>query len=112
MNQPSYDIGEPDTTQTDPVHQDDDTQQVECHNPIGDSTNTTDLNTDENDRATVVPRSPAPEPAAELSDSDSDDCIIQKVSPPPEKIDQAEAPPPGMPKTKAQLKLSPDGTGP
>ena len=108
MNQPSYDTGEPDTTQTDPVHQDDDTQQVECHNPIDDSTNTPDLNTDENDKATVVPRSPAPEP----SDSDFDDCIIQKVSPPPEKIDQAEALSLGMPKTKAQLKVSPHGTEP
>ena len=72
--QPSYDtISEPDITQTDPVHQDDNTQQVE---------------------------------------SDSDDCIIQKVIPPPEKMDQAEAPPPGLPKTKAQLKLFPEGTGP
>ena len=76
--QPSYDtVSEPDITQPDPVHQDDNTQQVE---------------------------------------SDSDDCIIQKV-PPPEKIDQAEAlppetPPPGLPKTKAQLKLFPDGTVP
>ena len=75
--QPSYDtISEPDITQTDPVHQDDDTQQVE---------------------------------------SDSDDCVIQVVIPPPGKIDQAEAPPPetpppGLPKTKAQLKLFPDGT--
>ena len=77
--QPLYDtISEPDTTQTDSVHQDDDTQQVE---------------------------------------SDSDDCVIQEVIPPPGKIDQAEAPPPetpppGLPKTKAQLKLFPDGTGP
>ena len=39
VNQPSYETGEPDTTQTDPVHQHDDTQQVECHNPIDDSTN-------------------------------------------------------------------------
>ena len=53
--QPLYDtISEPDTTQTDSVHQDDDTQQVE---------------------------------------SDSDDCVIQEVIPPPGKIDQAEAPP-------------------
>ena len=77
--QPLYDtISGPDTTQTDSVHQEDDTQQVE---------------------------------------SDSDDCIIQKVIPPPENIDQAEAPtpetpPPGLPKTKAQLKLFPDGTVP
>ena len=77
--QPLYDtISEPDTTQTDSVHQDDDTQQVE---------------------------------------SDSDDCVIQEVIPPPGKIDQAvapppETPPPGLPKTKAQLKLFPDGTGP
>ena len=77
--QPLYDtISEPDTTQTDSVHQEDDTQQVE---------------------------------------SDSDDCIIQNVIPPPENIDQAEAPPPetpppGLPKTKAQLKLFPDGTVP
>ena len=42
VNQPSYETGEPDTTQTDPVHQDDDTQQAECHNPIDDSTNTPD----------------------------------------------------------------------
>ena len=27
-------------------------------------------------------------------------------------MDQAEAPPPGLPKTKAQLKLFPEGTGP
>ena len=52
-----------------------------------------------------------------ISDSDSDDCIIQKVIPPPGKIDQAEAPspeapPPGLPKTKAQMKLFPDGTAP
>ena len=50
-------------------------------------------------------------------ESDSDDCIIQKVILPPEKIDQTEAPPPeipppGLPKTKAQLKLFPDGTVP
>ena len=50
-------------------------------------------------------------------DSDSDDCIIQKVIPPPENIDQPEAPPPeapppDMPKTKAQLKFFPDGTEP
>ena len=50
-------------------------------------------------------------------ESDSDDCIIQKVIPPPRKIDQAEAPPPetpppSLPKTKAQLKLFPDGTVP
>ena len=76
---PLYDtISEPDTTQTDSVHQEDGTQQVE---------------------------------------SDSDDCIIQKVIPPPENIDQAEAPPPetpppGLPKTKDQLKLFPDGTVP
>ena len=45
-------------------------------------------------------------------ESDSDDCIIQKVIPPPENIDQPEAPPPDMPKTKAQLKLFPDGAEP
>ena len=45
-------------------------------------------------------------------ESDSDDCIIQKVIPPPEKIDQPEAPPPDMPKTKAQLKFFPDGAEP
>ena len=45
-------------------------------------------------------------------ESDSDDCIIQKVIPPPENIDQPEAPPPGLPKTKAQLKMFPDGTVP
>ena len=77
--QPLYEtISEPDTTQTDSVHQEDDTQQVQ---------------------------------------SDSDDCIIQKFIPPPENIDQAEAPPPetpppSLPKTKAQLKLFPDGTVP
>ena len=77
--QPLYEnISEPDTTQLDSDHQDDDIQQVE---------------------------------------SDSDDCIIQKVIPPPENIDQPEAPtpeppPPDMPKTKAQLKFFPDGTGP
>ena len=71
-------ISEPDTTQLDSDHQEDDTQQVE---------------------------------------SESDDCIIQKVIPPPENIDQPEAPPPetpspGLPKTKAQLKMFPDGTVP
>ena len=77
--QPLYEtISEPDTTQLDSDHQEDDTQQVE---------------------------------------SDSDDCIIQKVIPPPENIDQPEAPPPeapppDMPKTKAQLKAFPDGTVP
>ena len=45
-------------------------------------------------------------------ESDSDDCIIQKVIPPPENIDQPEAPPPDMPKTKAHLKLFPDGAEP
>ena len=121
--QPSYDtFSEPDTTQSEPVHQDDDIHQMECQNPI-DSTNTLHLNTNENDRATIVPRSPPPE----ASDSDSEDCIIQEVIPPPEKIDQAdtppleapppeipssETPPPGLPKTKAQLKLFPDGTVP
>ena len=69
------------------------------------------------DGATIVPTSHPPEPTAEPSDSDSEDCIIQKVIPPPEKIDQTEAPPPetpppGLPKTKARLKLFPDGTGP
>ena len=72
--QPLYEtISEPDTTQLDSDHQEDDIQQVE---------------------------------------SDSDDCIIQKVIPPPENIDQPEAPPPHMPKTKAQLKFFPDGAEP
>ena len=72
--QPLYEtISEPDTTQFDSDHQEDDTQQVE---------------------------------------SDSDDCIIEKVLPPPENIDQPEAPPPDMPKTKAQLKFFPDGAEP
>ena len=82
--QPLYEtISEPDTTQLDSDHQEDDIQQVE---------------------------------------SDSDDCIIQKVIPPPENIDQpeappseappSEAPPPDMPKTKAQLKFFPDGAEP
>ena len=72
--QPLYEpISEPDTTQLDSDHQEDDIPQVE---------------------------------------SDSDDCIIQKVIPPPENIDQPEAPPPDMPKTKAQLKFFPDGTEP
>ena len=72
--QPLYEtISEPDTTQLDSDHQEDDIQQVE---------------------------------------SDSDDCIIQKVIPPPENIDQPEAPPPDMPKTKAQLKFFPDGAEP
>ena len=67
--QPLYEtISEPDTSQTDSGHQDEDTQQVE---------------------------------------SDSDDCIIQKVVPPLEKMDQAEAAPP-----KAQLKFFPDGAVP
>ena len=72
--QPLYEnISEPDTTQLDSDHQEDDIQQVE---------------------------------------SDSDDCIIHKVIPPQENIDQSEAPPPDMPKTKAQLKFFPDGAGP
>ena len=71
-------ISEPDTTQLDSDHQEDDIQQME---------------------------------------QDSDDCIIEKVLPPPENIDQPEAltpeaPPPDMPKTKAQLKFLPDGTEP
>ena len=50
-------------------------------------------------------------------EQDSDDCIIEKVLPPPENIDQPEAPtsetpPPDMPKTKAQLKFLPDGAEP
>ena len=95
VNQPSYDRGEPDTTQTDPVHVDDDTQQTEGPN---DSTQASDLNTDEN-RVT-----------ANSSDSeDSEDCIIEGVDSPPETKHQAEAPPPDMPKTKAQLKAFPDG---
>ena len=72
--QPLYEtISEPDTTQLDSDHQEDDIPQVE---------------------------------------SDSDDCIIQKVIPPPENIDQPEAPPPDMPKSKAQLKFFPDGAEP
>ena len=77
--QPLYEtISEPDTTQLDSDHQQDDIQQVE---------------------------------------SDSDECIIEKVLPPPENIDQPEAPtpeapPPDMPKTKAQLKFFPDGAEP
>ena len=77
--QPLYEtISEPDTTQLDSDHQEDDIPQVE---------------------------------------SDYDDCIIQKVIPPPENIDQPEAPtpeapPPDMPKTKAQLKFFPDGAEP
>ena len=77
--QPLYEtISEPDTTQLDSDHQEDDIQQVESH---------------------------------------SDDCIIEKVLPPPENIDQPEAPtpeapPPDMPKTKAQLKFFPDGAEP
>ena len=72
--QPLYEtISEPDTTQLDSDHQEDDIQQME---------------------------------------PDSDDCIIQKVIPPPENIDQPEAPPSDMPKTKAQLKFFPDGAEP
>ena len=77
--QPLYEnISEPDTTQLDSDHQENDTQQME---------------------------------------QDSDDCIIEKVLPPPENIDQPEAPtpeapPPDMPKSKAQLKFFPDGAEP
>ena len=77
--QPLYEnISEPDTTQLDSDHQEDDIQQME---------------------------------------QDSDDCIIEKVLPPPENIDQPEAPtpeapPPHMPKTKTQLKFLPDGAEP
>ena len=77
--QPLYEnISEPDTTQLDSDHQENDIQQME---------------------------------------QDSDDCIIEKVLPPPENIDQPEAPtpeapPPHMPKTKAQLKFFPDGAEP
>ena len=95
VNQPSYDRGEPDTTQTDPVHVQDDTQQTVGPN---DSTQASDHNTDEN-RVTT-----------NSSDSeDSEDCIIEGVDSPPETKHQAEAPPPAMPKTKAQLKAFPDG---
>ena len=95
VNQPSYDREEPGTTQTNPVHEDADTQQTEGHN---DSTQASDLNTDE-DRVTT-----------NSSDSeDSEDCIIEGVDSPPEIEHQAEAPPPAMPKTKAQLKAFPDG---
>ena len=95
VNQPSYDRGEPYTTQTDPVHVDDDTQQTEGPN---DSTQASDLNTDES-RVTT-----------NSSDSeDSEDCIIEGVDSPPETEHQAEAPPPAMPKTKAQSKAFPDG---
>ena len=95
VNQPSYDRGEPDTTQTDPVHVDDDTQQTEGPN---DSIQASDLNTDES-RVTT-----------NSSDSeDSEDCIIEGVDSPPETEHQAEAPPPALPKTKAQLKAFPDG---
>ena len=50
-------------------------------------------------------------------EQDSDDCIIEKVLPPPENIDKPEAstpeaPPPHMPNTKAQLKFFPDGAEP
>ena len=82
VNQPSYDRGEPDTTQTDPVHVDDDTQQTEGPN---DSTQASDLNTDEN---TVTTNSEDSE--------DSEDCIIEGVVSPPETEHQAEAPPPAM----------------
>ena len=95
INQPSYDRGEPDTTQTDPVHLDDDTQQTESPN---NSIQAPDLKTDENNRVTTNP-----------SDSDSKDCIIEGVDSPPETQHKAEALPPGMPKTKAQLKAFPDG---
>ena len=77
--QPLYEnISEPDTTQLDSDHQENDIQQME---------------------------------------QDSDDCIIEKVLPPPENIDQpeaptSEAPPPDMPKTKAQLKFFQDGAEP
>ena len=95
VNQPSYDRGEPDTTQTNPVHEDADTQQTEGPN---DSIQASDLNTDES-RVTT-----------NSSDSeDSEDCIIEGVDSPPEIEHQAEAPPPAMPKTKAQLKAFPDG---
>ena len=95
VNQPSYDREKPGTTQINPVHEDADTQQTEGPN---DSTQASDLNTDE-DRVTT-----------NSSDSeDSEDCIIEGVDSPPETEHQAEAPPPAMPKTKAQLKAFPDG---
>ena len=95
VNQPSYDREEPGTTQTNPVHEDVDTQQTEGPN---DSIQASDLNTDES-RVTT-----------NSSDSeDSEDCIIEGVDSPPETEHQAEAPPPAMPKTKAQLKAFPDG---
>ena len=95
VNQPSYDREEPGTTQTNPVHEDADTQQTEGPN---DSIQASDLNTDES-RVTT-----------NSSDSeDSEDCIIEGVDSPPETEHQAEAPPPAMPKTKAQLKAFRDG---
>ena len=96
VNQPSYDREEPGTTQINPVHEDADTQQTEGPN---DSIQASDLNTDES-RVTT-----------NSSDSeDSEDCIIEGVDSPPETEHQAEAPPPALPKTKAQLKAFPDGT--
>ena len=93
VNQPSYDHSY--TTQTDPVHVDDDTQQTEGPN---DFTQASDLNTDES-RVTT-----------NSSDSeDSEDCIIEGIDSPPETEHQAKALPPAMPKTKAQLKAFPDG---
>ena len=95
VNQPSFDREEPGTTHTNPVHEDADIQETEGSN---DSIQASDLNTDES-RVTT-----------NSSDSeDSEDCIIEGVDSPPEIEHQAEAPPPAMPKTKAQLKAFPDG---
>ena len=95
VNQPSYDREEPGTTHTNPVHEDADIQETEGSN---DSIQASDLNTDES-RVTT-----------NSSDSeDSEDCIIEGVDSPPKTEHQAEAPPPAMPKTKAQLKAFPDG---
>ena len=95
VNQPSYDREEPGTTHTNPCHEDADTQETEGPN---DSIQASDLNTDESRVTTNSSDS-----------SDSEDCIIEGVDSPPEIEHQAEAPPPAMPKTKAQLKAFPDG---
>ena len=97
-----------DTEQTQTV-QDNDTS-----NP--DTTQPSQPNTDDNDRATPVPNLIIHE-TTEVSqdsdqDSDSDDCFIQRVSPPLNKMTKPETICLTVPKTKAQLKAFTEGAPP
>ena len=98
INQPSYDVTfEPDTTQTEQNPEQDDTQQEKCQ-----------------DQSEVTQASQPPMPRSDSSEEkddidSSDDCVIQEVTPPPQKRHSAETPPTHRPKTKGQLKSFPEG---